>query len=343
MQKKNVKVARRQPQQQSQQQPRQGKQSKRAPGGIRGDALAQIFQYVNPFSGEIGSKVFDESCQRTIAWRSYTVGVATPASGKLALCINPSLNSVYQFAASYSGNDVATWSAAGENATDYGTLATQCDWYRIVSWGVRVNNVSAITDASGTLYFKSFYRGVVTTSVSAPPTPAATTSLCDYTDEVPVSALTGTDYVWISKPVLANATLFQNLATIGQAAYNDGLPWNSLVIIGVDLGANVKLNFEVVYNLEVIPAPSTLGARMTTPSAPYDPVMLTKIAAVRDKMQPGYRGVVNPASSNFISTAISAAGKVLNTPAGKTLTNAAANVVRELVPGSNIVLGALGY
>lgn len=225
-----------------------------------------------------GAKYPDDSSVRTLPWTFRTRGsLASSSSGDVAALIFPQL--MYYplaFPETTSGSTVLLW-ADFAAATALGTPSG----YRIVSWGLRLRNVTAPLYASGMVHLRSWpikdgidMQDVDCLSYNA--TTSNSTPLQDVKDLIYIGEHTDQMPQVFYTPSLdgLNTANADTRGFVPLTVYVSGAPASTTV-----------LEYEIVIHYELTFVPTDNLGMVATPAPPANPILTSAAAIVTSKAQ----------------------------------------------------------
>jgi len=276
-----------------------GPKRKRKPSGKSGkcntadrNALCRaVCARVDPFSAHSCCKQLDSSTTKCFSVKmTQRIPLTTgSSSGKFALHIAPHIASCYQTAATWTGDDVTTWSSAtnleGYNSTDFSK-------YRIVSAGVRFFSSSSATTSKGLV-------GMAQTTG----TQATFDTSSSLYQEVEVMSFYEADMTQSLK--LPSAA---GWVSYSDSSNGDGLP--HMYVYGTGMDTSLAAGYaEITFNLEVRPKDENFAARLAGPGGPSVPQLDAAISNVRAAMP----AIVKGGTESFARSAITWVQKEVET------------------------------
>lgn len=294
------------------QQPTYGRPIKKANtkiGRIRAPRISNshveaVCSNIDPFCPAAnGAKQFGGgSSNRTIPVRCVSIGnITTNSSGLAVTRIQPSLLVQNQAAATFSGNEVATWGPY-LTANPYAALSAYDGQYRIVSFGVHVYGMSAVAVSEGVV-------SLITTSGADDTLNVYSTLHLDHDR----STLAGADLYWIAKPV----DLTQDFVAIDSAAVNS---WTNLyIVVSYAHPSTTVIGFEIIMNIEWYPTLPGILSNVATPGWPRKPKVEENVDKTRNVMSYVYNHLPNKDVVKSIMNVGTAAVSYYNPALGATL------------------------
>lgn len=239
-----------------------------------------VHALVNPFHPGAGNvKMHDANSAKTFSYQSRSRKVfATDANGMGYMELKPTLNDcethmTSAIPTSYILPGAGNTSVASDVA-DYSAIGSAGAQYRIVSWGIRVHAIEAPLNRSGRVQV----RVLAGTQMAV-----NNRDLSIYGEETYECPVSDCDLLIIPPN---NGEYYQDFRPQTYFYANDGLePYR---LIGISIGGATAstdvLSVELVYNLEILPDITEVGARLSSEAAPHSTKVLESVHNARSKM-----------------------------------------------------------
>jgi hypothetical protein len=237
------------------------------------DLVHAVCSNVNPFcNAAANAKVFDRSNVRSNSYRiSYITSITNTGNGFGALQISPALYATSRMCLTSTTSKVSTWSAYSSVA-GYADIAANFDYWRPVTFGVRVFGMTNADQSAGLVHM------VDSDQVIATP---------DYTDiyeKAVREPLATADIHWISSSK-GDSNPFNGIGTGATAS------WTECTIMVSQAAASTGcVAVEVFMNVELIPKYNAVLTHMTTPSNKTSSHIEDAITNARSSMYGIYQG-----------------------------------------------------
>jgi hypothetical protein len=259
--------------------------------------MEQVCSLIDPFCIHAkGAKIPDSNAAESITMQSRVLLTSTnDASGQSCITFFPNPSKCSYYAATYTGSLVATWSS-GNSVNNYASMLSSCDYYRVVSWGVRAINIETGTAGAGVT--------IVTPIQGAGPLAnnVFTTNSMYNTYKATYFSCRGFDVTFISKPNGGgNYRDYKLIDSTADANYECVAFSN----FGGTASATSTL-YELVVNYELLPKTGQFVASVATPAAKNNDEVMSTASRAQTTVENIINNVTRNASEVLEDAAIAA-------------------------------------
>jgi hypothetical protein len=229
--------------------------------GSQQPLLKHVTGLIDPFSEDAhGVKINDSVASSTFTYQARTHHeLATDSNGNAYMEVFPTLAQTLGFPGSLGANGLTAGTPTYADVFKLTDLLVQADRFRVVSYGVSIQNAQAALSAKGRLLIRSLPE----------PQLAAGFNTREYSDVNTVLPMTADLNAIVVPP--HNGETYLEFILPGQTpdqlkAGNIQIPYRGVGITVSSAPASVSVfNVEVVMNLELVPNITAISSRMATP------------------------------------------------------------------------------